>query len=721
MTEDLKYQTARVESKSKEGTWSTAFEFAPPSASEKSTRGVLLAAASIESGDKFDAELAGHQVLSALQETYYSQVTGGILPALEKAVIAAHQRLITLVFSGEEGGQSVDFNLVVGVLWGSVFYLAQLGEARAVILRGGQLKLIGHRKEASEGELSVDEKPDVRTASGMLEAGDKIVLATPKFFDGIPAPELEAAVTAGGASFVAEKLDDKFADKPAASALILTLGTEDEASTAEVAGGVAGEEIVSVEPVAVAEEVSVTQDEEGNVAVEEASAEADVVTVEQSEEEPVGEEAPIESPAGPGWVNRGKAFALTALALAGKAVSIGVKAVQAAGIPGLARKTFGKLWDSLGSPRTAVEGAVEAKNRRTLLVLAGVALLILLGGVAVNSLGKGDTSKRDRFNSLIAAAQAEYNEAQTDVTTSPVQAKTLLATAQDNLSQAEALNIDNNQVKDLRAKIAATLEELNQVFRITPDTLVDLSSVRVGAAGVDLAGDKNTLYTLDPTGGLYQVTVATGKATSLSSDLALSKSQNLFLLGANLFAYVPGQGIWGYDLKKGKLTQSAKVDPSWGTITDWATYTAYAYALDTGKSQILRYAPATTAQFGSASVWMKAGVTDLTGATGVMVDGSVWVAQGGQVLKFVKGVNQNFALTGVDPAPTAIRAVYSTPDETNLYLLESGRLLVTDKSGAYVAQYVSDKLSSATSLIVDESGKKAYVLAGGSILTITLH
>ena len=738
MTEDLTYQTARVESKSKEGSWSSAFEFAPPSASEKSTRGVLLAAASVESGDKFDAELAGHQILSALQETYYTQVTGGILPALEKAVVAAHQRLITLVFSGEEGGESVDFNLVVGVLWGSVFYLAQLGEARAVILRGGGLKLIGHRKEASESELSVDEKPDVRTASGMLESGDKIVLGTPKFFDGIPAPELEAAVTSGGATYIAEKLNTKFAEKPAAAALVLTLGQDQESGGGiEEPGEEPTAEAVTVEPVAVAEAVAVSEDEAGNVTVEATQAEAAVVTAEDSgsEVEGIGEadedkeaELPSEARPGGGWGERAQAAGVVGLGVARKTLPVvrngvrsGVKLVQAAGIPALLKRTFGTLWDSLGKPRTAVEGVSDAKNRRTLLVLAGAALLILLIGIGINSLGKSGTNNKDRFNSLMTAAQAEYNEAQTDISTAPNQAKTLLATAQDNLNQAKALNVDPAQVSSLQDKINVLLDQANQVYHVTPTVLADLTTVRIGASGIDLAGDPNNLYVLDPSGGLYQVAVATGKITTLSSDISLNKGQNLFLLGSDLFTYVPGQGVWGYDLKKGKLTESLKVDPSWGTISDWTSYTAYVYALDSGKSQILRYAPGSTTQFGKSYVWLKAGTTDLTGSTSISVDGSIWVAQGGQVLKFVKGAPEAFALTGVTPAPTAIRAVYTTPDETNLYLLESGRLLVTDKTGAYIGQYLSDKLNGATSLIVDEIGKKAYVLSGGFIYTITLH
>lgn len=723
MTKELTFQTGKITSDPKEGMWSAAFEFAPPSVSEKASRGVLTAAASISASEKFDATLAGHQILSALQESYYSQTTGGILPALERAVTAAHQRLVTLVFSGAGGEEAVDFNLVVGVLWGSVFYLAQLGEARAVILRGGELKLIGHRTGAEDGDLTVDEKPDIRTASGLLEVGDKIVLATPKFYDLVPAPELSRIMEKGGGEYIAGQLQEKHPDEPTVAGLVLTIGVEggpvptDEALIATEPAAEVKSEVAEDVPDEVAAEVT---------AVEEGK--APEVLTEPEEETPA--ETPEPAPAELSTAVAKDVDKLTDSAkgifsgifgLAGGVAHQGRRLAAGSNIPKLIKEILATVWDSLGKPRTAVEGVTEARNRRTLLVLAVVLLVVLLAGIGINSLTRGDTTKKDRFNNLVAAAQAQYDEASATASLNSDQAKSLLVSANERLNEADSLDVDDARVNSLRGQIGTLLEEVNQVYRVDPQTFFDVSTLRTGATGADLAGSKDTLYVLDPTGGLYQLTVADRTGTVLSSDLTLSSGQSLTQIGTNLYVYIPGQGVYGYNLTTKRLSQAARDDAAWGRITDWGAYTTNLYALDAGNSQIWRYTPASAAQLGTATVWMDDDEANLQSATAVAVDGSVWVGQVGDLLKFSRGTKEPFLLQDVIPALTNIKAVYATADTDNIYLLEPGRLVVTDKDGAYLAQYTSDKLQNATSLLVDEAGKKAYILAEKEIFLLELR
>lgn len=721
MTKDLTYSTGKIQTTPKEGKWSTAYEFAPPSASEKASRGVLVAAAAISASAKFDSALAGNQVLSALQEDYYAQTTGGILPALERAVTSAHQRLITLVFSGEGGEEAVDFNLVVGVLWGSVFYLAQLGESRAVIRRGGELKLIGHRTGAEDGDLAVGEKPDIRTASGLLEVGDKIVLATPKFFDLIPAEELSRVMENGPADYIAGKLKDKYADEPEAAALLLTLGVEGVPTPAEDAIALAEVPVseVAAEPKEEAEsEAPAEPKEEETPAPEETAMEAPPVP---AQPEPVIPELSTAVAKDIGKVTRIFGTFLGSLGpIVGGTVRTSRGLVKKAGLVGAAKNLFGSLWSAAGSPRTAVEGVSEAKNRRTLLVLAGALLVILLVFAGFNSLFKGDSSKRTSFDNLIRSAQAEYDEAQATASLNRTQAKQLLTTASSNLDQAAALKIDDNQVKTLRDKVSALLEMVNQVFKVDPTVFYDLSILRVGAAGSDLAGDSTTLYILDPTGGLYQLTVASKKGAVLSSDLSLAKGQSLAVVGTNVFSYVPGQGVFGFDLKKSKLSQAARVDAAWGKITDLASYLGNLYLLDAGNNQIWRYTPASAAQLGTATKWVKE-TASLESASSLAVDGSIWVGQAGDLLRFSGGNRDSFLTQDVTPPLSAVKAVYTTPDTKNVYILEAGRVVVVDKNGAYQSQYQSDKFQNASSLVVDETGKKAYILADKQVYLLELR
>ena len=647
MTNDLPFHTGKITLEPNAGIWSAAFEFAPPSVSDKASRGVLLAAIDVISSEGFDASLAGRQVLSVLQETYYVQATGGILQALERAVLAAHNRLITLVFSGEE--QSVDFDIVAGVMWGNVFYLAQLGDARAVIRRAGELKLIGHRSGVDSGDLAVGDKPDIRTASGMIEEGDRIILATPRLFEVIPADEINRSLAAGSADEVTVRLVSKLKDEPAAAAIVLITGQATSAATIlppDLNNDMTppGEELDVVEP---------------EVATPAAATETDL-------SDQVGADIAAVS----GWLStlqdRAKPVLSRAIPLAKSAATNGHHLARTGIWPRLRRTSF-RFWEMLGSPRTALETVQAARNRRTLLALAAVLLLVMLGGISINALFR---HKAPPANPTPTAE-------------------------------------------------STTTFEATNLYKVDPQLFFDLTIIRPGASGAALAGTPTTLYVLDGTGGIYSLTTADKKTATLSSDLALNKGQSLAQVGNFLFAYVPGQGLYGYDLKTRKLAP-AKLDSAWGKITALASYTSFLYLVDSGKNAIWRYAPTAAAQLGPYNSWLK-GSVDLSGATSAVVDGSVWVGQGGSILKLTQGSSENFATAGVTPQLSNIKAIYTTIDQANLYVLEPGRLVVLDKTGTYLAQYTSDKLQVATGLVVDETGKKAYILAGKDIYLLELH
>ena len=62
------------------------------------------------------------------------------------------------------------------------------------------------------------------------------------------------------------------------------------------------------------------------------------------------------------------------------------------------------------------------------------------------------------------------------------------------------------------------------------------------------------------------------------------------------------------------------------------------------------------------------------------------------------------------------------PDNQYLYFLDKlgKRVVVTDKKGAYVAQYVDNQISGATNLIVSEAQKKIILLIGDKLMSIDM-
>lgn len=158
------------------GCFATAETYVPLSEEALKKRGKLFVVATLKGPSHFAVEEAGRLVLDALQAEYFSLLEGSPLPALEKAVAAAHRRLLDLLhgpsLTNKEGA---DFNLVAAVLWGQILYLAKLGTAVVYLLREGTLAEIG---TAAEAQVSV--------ASGLVGDKDVLILGSASFREQFP-------------------------------------------------------------------------------------------------------------------------------------------------------------------------------------------------------------------------------------------------------------------------------------------------------------------------------------------------------------------------------------------------------------------------------------------------------------------------------------------------------------------------------------------------------
>lgn len=159
------------------GAGTYAFSVAPEEENIRSLRGNLYGNLEISISSDFpakggpdsgwDTALAEKVALDVLEGSYYSNLDGPPLPALEEAVLKTKEKL---QFLSQEKLAEIDFNLVVCALWGKVLYLVKFGDGNFYLLRGGNIK------EILEGTRS-----DVAVASGIIEEGDAAILTSSRF------------------------------------------------------------------------------------------------------------------------------------------------------------------------------------------------------------------------------------------------------------------------------------------------------------------------------------------------------------------------------------------------------------------------------------------------------------------------------------------------------------------------------------------------------------
>ena len=122
--------------------------------------------------------------------------------------------------------------------------------------------------------------------------------------------------------------------------------------------------------------------------------------------------------------------------------------------------------------------------------------------------------------------------------------------------------------------------------------------------------------------------------------------------------------------------------------------------------------------FGTRTNWIKdKGEADLTKATSLTIDGNIYIAtEQGQIYKFFTGNKEDFNLATIEPTLSGITKLYTSPDMDRIYILESNskRIVVVNKEGAFVAQYLFDLLDQNISdFIID--GKTLYLTAGSKV------
>ena len=114
---------------------------------------------------------------------------------------------------------------------------------------------------------------------------------------------------------------------------------------------------------------------------------------------------------------------------------------------------------------------------------------------------------------------------------------------------------------------------------------------------------------------------------------------------------------------------------------------------------------------------------DLSRATGMAIDGSVWAGTSdGKILRFTEGQENTFVPKGVSPGFGSFLLVAGSDEGDHIYVLDrdNKRVVVLDRDGTYLAQYSWQGTIVVTQMVVSEKLKKILLLADGKIYAISL-
>ena len=615
-----------------------------------------------------------------IRNEYYYDESAGIRVCLQKAITTANKRLAhqadRLNLKSTDGNGPIGIG--VAVVRGSEMYVATVGPAEAYLIRQARLSTLPdpHRERGlPSGAL----EPDVWR--GEISVGDSLVLVSPNVIAKLGADELKDAMLTLHPQSAMEHLHHRFvaADGSGSDGAIAFEATEVPSTSR-------ARTLVPVRPA-----------------------------------EPLAG-APDRSP----------------IPLADNVQAAGVAVSAAAGSAktaagGAIERTFARVQDLMPRRQQPLRRVTPLSSRRETqrrAALAVLALVVVVGGLGLGVYAFGGSSTQGAISS-VNAGQKALDQARADlakvsgpgidlVTDEPDKALELLTDAHTQLEAATKANVSASVVAPLQRQVDAGLDRLYGVVPVASTDLYVFKPAE-GADPYDLSamvqGPDGNPYVIDrATKSVYRIGLKTKEATLVVKQGTKNKAgtvanprylgvggQDLLILDAKnvLWRWRPANDAGKGTLTKVTLQGSASLgDDIMGINTFLRPGTRGLYNLyivDPSEQQIRAYSPAADGSGfpDKATQWL-ATARDVSAMTSTFVDGDLFAADNGALVRFVGGKNEGWTAKapkdGLLRAAPAYSIIAAGPArrEGQIYGFDkpNRRVIALAKvDGKYIAQY----------------------------------
>lgn len=383
---------------------------------------------------------------------------------------------------------------------------------------------------------------------------------------------------------------------------------------------------------------------------------------------------------------------------------------------------FSKFGKSLPEKRIYISSNSDEESSQSgkkLTLTVGIMLLLILA----ISIGFGIRQKKIKnlqgeYVERLSQANHNLDEAKGLVGVDSTKARELFSQSDQIYKEIKELGAKDIKIVELKERLETERTNILGEFTSTPELFLDLSLLSSGFAASDYSTSSDVIYILDKNSKkIVSVEIDGKKSKVIASQDNVGEARDIASYEGRAFI-LSSDGVFEVG-----NTRERVIEGDWSGEAFVAAYTGNLYILDKTGNSIYRHS-GSGAGFGTGASWITSGTkVDFSDALGFVIDGSVYVYFGsGKISKYSLGSPQNFAISGEFPEVTKIDSIYSNDETEHLYLLdkEGKRIVVTDKKGGYIAQYVGDKIGEATGIVVSEKEKKIILIAGDKLLSIEI-
>jgi len=369
--------------------------------------------------------------------------------------------------------------------------------------------------------------------------------------------------------------------------------------------------------------------------------------------------------------------------------------------------------------KSPFEDEAVGQSKKLTFSVAIILILILIVSIGLGIRQKKINDVKNKYQGLLLEASSEVDQAISLASVSPDKSRELFVDSEAKLAQIENLHIKDAKIDELKSKIDESRASVLGEYLFNPELFLDLTLLSSGFKGDTLSASGGKVFILDKSGKrIVSVAISNKKSKVVAGPSVIDTAEDLASYQDNVFV-LGGDGIYEVGTTKTKV-----VDKTWAGDALIKAFAGNLYVLDKSGNSIYRY-QGNGDTFGDKQGWLAAGTrVDFSDTSQWTIDGAVYTLfPNSKMLKFNLGSPQNFAPSGVIPEIGHIDSIYADPDNQGIYFLDKAghRVVVTDKKGKYVAQYIGDQLSQVTGLVVSETDKKIILLTGDKLFSVDIR
>jgi hypothetical protein len=352
-------------------------------------------------------------------------------------------------------------------------------------------------------------------------------------------------------------------------------------------------------------------------------------------------------------------------------------------------------------------------QKKFFLISAAILFVMLIVSITVTARYRTNRGNTEAAQVQIADLQKLANDADAALIYNDE------AKARELLSQLQARmpSSDNNplaaELEPVRRQISELEQKLNKQSEANVTQLATLSN----------AENLITLPTYFATEARRNI-VSYNRTNGSVQDNALRTSEPIvyssFISGDQAIIH-NGRELFVWNFRNGTVGSGFTENvPASENLVGFEVYpvNSRVYMIDKAGSRVVSFAIANRAI--SRPVIAIQNVGDLSQASDLTIDGSIYIAVGGRIDKYLSGAKQEFnpALPG---SLSSTAKLYTQTGFQNLYVLDSDneRIIILNKQGGLVATLVSAQFSNMKDFTVDERAKRIYVLNDGALLQVS--